>query len=125
MVARAQVAEFEPASLKDLPATWVDRGFTPVARGYALRPEIARFVRFEVQDVRAARPQEAFDLVMCRYLAFTYFDEETQRAVGQRLFEATQPGGAIVIGGKEHLPDCGMQPWYEREGIYRRGERNS
>jgi chemotaxis protein methyltransferase CheR len=66
-------------------------------------------IRFEVQDVRDVRPDATFDLVLCRNVVLTYFDPESQRRVLGRLVECLRPGGAFVIGEKEHLPQDGPE----------------
>ncbi len=74
-------------------------------------------------DVRDPPPSGPFDLVLCRNLAFTYFDERGQRATATRLAGALRPGGALVLGKHEALPAGvdGLEPWSPGERIYRRG----
>jgi chemotaxis protein methyltransferase CheR len=60
--------------------------------------------------------------VLCRNLAFTYFDEEGARRALERIAGRLRPGGALVIGMHEHLPAPaeGFAPWPGRRAIYRR-----
>ncbi len=71
----------------------------------ALGDDVRAMVTFRAHDVRAAPPAGPFDVIACRNLAFTYFDPPTRRAVGQTLAGALAPGGVLVIGRREHLPD--------------------
>jgi chemotaxis protein methyltransferase CheR len=66
-----------------------------------------------------------FDLVLCRYVAFTYFDDALRRRTLQRLLTKLRPGGAFVIGLKEQLPEGvpGLEPWVPALRIFRRVER--
>ena len=48
----------------------------------------------------------AFDLVFCPNLVFTYFDEATQRSVIPRIARRIDPGGILVIGKSESLPSA-------------------
>jgi chemotaxis protein methyltransferase CheR len=62
-------------------------------------------VRFERRDLRAGPPGGPYDLILCRNLAFSYFDEAGQRAAAAVMHAALRPGGALVIGRGEVLPD--------------------
>ena len=50
-------------------------------------------------------PAGPFDLVLCRNLAFTYFDEEGQRKVLRGIDERLVEGGYLVLGAYESLPE--------------------
>jgi chemotaxis protein methyltransferase CheR len=95
-----------------------------VAGGYCLRAEYRQGVEFVQQDVRTALPDGRSNLILCRNLVFTYFDEGTQRQILARLLARLLPGGALVIGRREILPSgtAELTPWpdAERLGIYRR-----
>ena len=49
-------------------------------------------------------PDGPFDLILCRNLVFTYFDEAPQRRISEKLRERLRPGGFLVLGGHEALP---------------------
>jgi chemotaxis protein methyltransferase CheR len=70
-------------------------------------------------------PPGDFDVILCRNVAFTYFDTSLQRRVLARLLAALRPGGALVIGLRERLPEGvgGVTPWSAELGIYRKSER--
>ena len=63
-----------------------------------------------------------FDLVLCRNVAFTYFDEALQQETAAKLSGALRVGGALVLGRHESLPpDAGdFEPWLPEHGIHRR-----
>jgi chemotaxis protein methyltransferase CheR len=63
-----------------------------------------------------------FDLVLCRNLAFTYFDVAGQHAVVAVLAGVVRPGGALVLGKHEALPGGveGFETWNLGARIYRR-----
>jgi len=79
-------------------------------------------VEFVEQDVRQAAPAGPFGLILCRNVAFTYFDEARQRNALRTILERLAPGGALVVGRGETLPDLGpgLEVWSERSGVYRR-----
>lgn len=121
-VARAQRGCYPLSSLRDLPESWRTHGFDQTADGFLIKPEFRDSVTFLVQDIRQAAPEETFHLILCRYLAFTYFDAPLQSHTLRQLVERMGAGSALVIGSKEQLPtgESGLIPWSEKEGIYRR-----
>lgn len=119
---RARAGEYGASSLKELPPEPLERGFVRQGARWRIRPEIAARVTFLRHDLRAGSPDGPFDLVLCRNLAFTYFDEELQREVAATLAGALRPGGALVVGAHEHLPDgaAGFEPWPGAPCVHRR-----
>ncbi|MCO5169719.1 MAG: methyltransferase domain-containing protein [Planctomycetes bacterium] len=104
VLARARRACYPPGSLRDLPAGWADACFTRAGDEACLAPRLRDVVELRQTDLRRDLPDETFDLVLCRNLAFTYFDEPGQRAALARLLGRLRPGGVLVIGRKERLP---------------------
>lgn len=104
MIARAEAACYGRSSLKDLPEEWRERAFARHGSLFCLKPEFRRGVEFAVEDIRQAMPGGPFDLVLCRNLAFTYFDEPLQRSTLERLRERVFPGGFLVLGSHEAPP---------------------
>ncbi len=122
LLERARAAQYPASSLKDLPPGWRQQAFTPSEGQFKLRSEYRRCVSLLRQDVREEAPQGPFDLVLCRNLAFTYFAEPVQRRVLEAIMGALVPGGALVIGANERLPD-GDPEFSDREaklGLFRR-----
>lgn len=126
LLARARAACYPASSVKLLPRAWREHGFERTGSSYCLRARYRDGVEFLCADVRQGLPPGPFDLILCRNLVFTYFDEPTQRALLQRMVEQLRPGAALVIGRKERLPDdgAGLVPWpgAERLGIFRKSE---
>jgi len=78
-------------------------------------------IEFQEQDLRRRMPDGPFDLVLCRHLVFTYFDEALQRDVLARIIERIRPGGVLVTGKQERLPEPAdrVAPIGGNLGIYR------
>jgi chemotaxis protein methyltransferase CheR len=59
--------------------------------------------------------------VLCRNLAFTYFQEPLQRAVLAGIIERIRPGGFLVTGKQERLPEPAerLSPFGRHVGTYR------
>lgn len=102
---RAGCATYPASSLRGLPALWRARAFQRAPSGERLRRSLRKRVRFELQDLRREMPAGPFDLVLCRNVAFTYFEEPLQTRVGRGIARRLTPGGALVIGAHEQLPE--------------------
>jgi len=104
MLRRARAGVYRASSLRDLPTADRELAFTPTERGFRLREAFREAVRFREADVRRDLPAGPFDLVFCRYLAFTYFAEEVQREVLRNLEARLVPDGLLALGRHERLP---------------------
>jgi chemotaxis protein methyltransferase CheR len=104
LLERARGARYRSSSLKDVPAHWLAHAFQSEGDHFLLRPDFRRFVEFLEQDIRYQMPGGPFDLVLCRYLVFTYFEQSLQREVLGRILERIRPGGIFVTGKQETLP---------------------
>lgn len=104
MLARARRAVYQAGTLRELPESRVADAFTRVQGEYRLRQEFRTGIRFLRQDIRQRMPRGPFDLVLCRNLVFTYFDEAGQRQVLRRIARRMTAGGILLIGHNEHLP---------------------
>jgi len=120
-IARAQRGCYPPRSLRDLPESWRGQAFNQTTEGFWIKPEFQESVSFLMLDIREAAPEQTFHLILCRYVAFTYFDTPLQSNTVRRLIGRMQAGGALVIGNGETLPDgeVGLTPWSQKEKIYR------
>jgi chemotaxis protein methyltransferase CheR len=122
MLERARRARYGASSLRTLPAGWIERAFRPVDGQHQLRPEFTTGIELRCEDIRECCPVGPFDLVLCRNLAFTYFDDELQRDTLTRLADRLVAGGFLVIGSHESLPPSQheLTIWDARMGLYRR-----
>jgi chemotaxis protein methyltransferase CheR len=73
MLARAREVCFEPTSLRELPRHLVAQAFDRSGDLYCVKPLHREGIDFLHQDLRKHAPTHCFDLILCRYVAFTYF----------------------------------------------------
>jgi chemotaxis protein methyltransferase CheR len=122
MLARARRAVYPRKSIRDLPRLWQQQAFQTHRDDVVLKPEHRKSITWLCQDVRTDTPQGPFDLVLCRNLAFTYYEESLQHEITRRLAGTIRPGGALVMGSHENLPpgQTDFEPWPPHSVIHRR-----
>ena len=120
LLQRAWGACYRRSSLKDLPEAWLG-AFEAKDGLLCLEGRYREPVTFLEQDLRAVAPQGPFDLVLCRNLVFTYFELDLQREILARLIASLRPGGALVIGAHETMPEHAgtFEPWPNAPSSYR------
>jgi chemotaxis protein methyltransferase CheR len=123
MLRRAAAACYAGSSLKDVPPEWIARAFARSGALLCLLPEFRREVRFVLQDIRTSMPDGPFDLILCRNLVFTYFDDALQRRLLNQMTERLVPRGFLVLGAHETLPaeGTGLTAVLHGLPIYRQG----
>jgi len=104
MLARALEGCFEPTSLHELTPTLIEQGFDRLDSRYCVKPEHREGIEFLDQDLRKETPARLFDLILCRYVTFTYFTVPLQRKVLTSMLKRLRPRGYLVIGTHEQLP---------------------
>jgi chemotaxis protein methyltransferase CheR len=121
LLERARNGCYRVGSLKDLPSEWLSSAFTTNGKEYCVKPALQEGVNFIRQDIRTESPDGLFHLILCRNLAFTYFETALQRQILQYISRCLVSGGVLVIGGDESLPLANSrQPRDADEiGIYR------
>jgi chemotaxis protein methyltransferase CheR len=62
-------------------------------------------VKFAEQDIRQWSADGRFDLILCRNLVFTYFVASLQIVILHRLADSLVPGGLLLLGAHETLPE--------------------
>jgi chemotaxis protein methyltransferase CheR len=118
---RAARAVYPAAALRELPERLRECAFELHGQAYSVWPHWRGGVRFELGDLRRTLPEGAFDLICCRNLAFTYFDEASRLRLSRSFAERLRPGGTLVLGKGEALP-AGAQGLSLREPcIYVKG----
>lgn len=122
MISRARVACYGLSSLRDLPQTWIAQAFQ-VANGLlCLSGTFRDQVDFRLEDITKGMPDGPFEIVLCRNLVFTYFDEMQQRLMLAQTLDRLAPGGFLVLGKHEALPSGsgGLVQVAPKLPIYRR-----
>lgn len=101
---RARSAVYPRGPLKEVPESWLPLAFDNSKDDFVLRSPFKEGVRFQELDVRREAPEGALDLILCRNLVFTYFEESLQVEILHRFLDRLRHGGCLVTGGHERLP---------------------
>lgn len=104
VLGRARRACYSEGSLKHLPDILVQKGFERANESYNLNRDFQSAVHFKHQDLEKFKPDRMFDIILCRNLAFTYFDASSQKVVLSNLTDALRQNGYLIIGAHETLP---------------------
>jgi chemotaxis protein methyltransferase CheR len=122
MLARARNACFAPTSLHELPQHLVAQAFDRAGPLFRVKPQHRDGIDFLHQDLRSQVPAQRFDLILCRYVAFTYFSLPLQQKVLARMLDRLLPDGYFAIGPHEGLPEevPGLAPMAGTPQIFRK-----
>ncbi len=122
LIARARRACYPLSAVKNLPQNLRAAAFQYTNDEYCLKPHYRGLVQFQQQDIRHPQPAGLFDLILCRNLVFTYFDESLQQECLQRLHSRLGPARWLILGVHEHLPSnqSGVLEISQRLGLYRK-----
>lgn len=118
----ASNAVYEEASLRDLPSGWKTKYFRSAGQPglYTVAPEIKSnviFRTFNLMDPIQFRLK--FDVIFCRNVMI-YFDQPTKDALVNRFYQATNPGGYLLIGHSESLNKDTTPYKYLKPATYRK-----
>jgi chemotaxis protein methyltransferase CheR len=121
VLARAARARYQAGTLQELPLAWRERAFQNDGGELLLREPFRRSVQLCAADAGSWLPAQTFQLILCRNVVFTYFDERRQHDVLRRLLTCLAPGGAFLIAPRERLPENEqLEPWLPEQGIFRK-----
>jgi len=87
-----------------IPPDWKRKYFTPVAGGqYQVVPKVRDNVIFQPFNLMdPIKFRRKFDVIFCRNVMI-YFDQPTKDALVCRFYDATLPGGYLLISKSENL----------------------
>ena len=119
---RARRACYEAGTVREVPPEWRELAFEHRGPELCVRAAFRDGVELRQEDLRLTMPDGPFHLVLCRNVAFTYFDLERQRAILAGIAARLVRGGFVVIGAHESLPEptAGLERLADRLPIFRR-----
>lgn len=118
---RAAAARYDSSSLREVPSGARARFLLRQNGLWTVSDEVKGLVRLERRNVMSDPLPSGMDLILCRYLAFTYYRGERLSAATHRLWEALRPGGTLMVGKKEGGPESPLfEKWPGCDGFYRK-----
>jgi len=122
LLERAARGCYRASSLKELAPELRGEAFERSGEHLCVRSALRAGVEFARQDIRTEPPARSFDLILCRNLVLTYFEPSLREEVMQRIVGCLRPGGALVIGLHEELPEAlgNLESWAGMRAIYRK-----
>lgn len=115
-------AVYDKDSLKELSPAWKKKYFIPVGEPgtYTVTPDIKNNVIFRTFNLmNPIKFRLKFDVIFCRNVMI-YFDQATKEALVNRFFNATNPGGYLLIGHSEGLNKSTTPYKYLMPATYRK-----
>lgn len=104
---RASNALYASGSLREVPSDILDRWFSRTNGMWLVDERVKELVRFQRRNLMEDAPPSGLDLVLCRYLVFTYYRGERLMKAAERLWGALRPGGLLMTGRSEALDGIG------------------
>ena len=118
----AKNAVYDEEALKELSPGWKSKYFRPASEPgtFTVSPEIKSNVIFRTFNLMdPIRFKLKFDVIFCRNVMI-YFDQPTKDALVKRFFNATNPGGYLLIGHSESLNKTTTPYKYLKPATYRK-----
>lgn len=94
---------FYPESrMAGVPESYIARFFTKSEKGYQVKPDLMKYVRFDYHNLRNDSGVRNLDIVFCRNVLI-YFDEAAQKSTIDRFYSAMAKNSYLFIGHSESL----------------------
>lgn len=111
MLEQARRGVYSPSRLASTRLAWVERYFLAEEREFRVREEVKSLVDFSCEDLArkstlapAASIFGEFELILCRNILI-YLKPAQQTKIIQKLSRALAPGGYLVLGRTEEIPE--------------------
>ena len=123
-LARAIEGIYPARALARVPAEARARFFRPAGKAsFRVADELREGIRWKLHDLTAdATPERDFHIIFLRNNLLTYYRDEIVKAALPAIVNSLVPGGYLVIGRKEKLPDSleGFRPHRSVSCLYRK-----
>jgi chemotaxis protein methyltransferase CheR len=104
----AERGVYSRRSLGDVTPKQVETFFAKVGDQFMVKPRLRNLVTFTQMNLVDSAYMGKFDVVFCMNVLI-YFSEEKRKAVIQRLYEALDPGGYLILGHADSIASAGVK----------------
>ncbi len=119
---KAPWCSYDKRALRKMAPHLLFKYFTRFQDRYVVSDRVRILVSFERHDIVSGIQKRGMDLVLCRNLLI-YFQKELQEQVLHNLHNALNPGGFLILGKTETIPEQ-MRDYFNivdlKERIYRK-----
>lgn len=104
---RAQAGIYQKSSLREISEDTVSRCFvrSTSPNRYAILPQFKEDIVWQQHNFLSPPPAEKFHIIFLRNNLLTYYNDPLQSDVLSKIFSTLSPGGYLVIGVHETLPE--------------------
>jgi chemotaxis methyl-accepting protein methylase len=100
---------FGKSSLKTLTPECISSCFRRLnAKHYSILPHLQENISWYEHDLLDTPPQRQFHLIFLRNNLLTYYQQPALGPAAERIVETLMPGGLLVVGAHERLPDLSV-----------------
>lgn len=123
VLSKAREGIYTEEAIKNLPESYKKRYFQKTNDGkYQVVPEIKKYVTFKVFNLmEPIAAKNKFDVIFCRNVMI-YFNAETKMNIVNKFYDATKPGGYLMIGHAETIQRNKSKYLYINPAIYKKEE---
>lgn len=102
VISKAKEGIYLERSLRDVPADYKSKYFTPVDGVFMISDRLKKSVKFQKQNLLLDNFGVNFDLIVCRNVMI-YFTEEAKHVLYSKFSKALKPGGLLFVGSTEQI----------------------
>ena len=121
VLSKAREGIYSKDSISKLPDSYIKRYFVKVSDNkYRVIPEIKDYVRFKTFNLMdPILEKNRYHVIFLRNVMI-YFDLETKNKIIDKLYDATRPGGYLMIGHAEVIQRGQSKYLYIKPAIYKK-----
>lgn len=97
---KASAAWYSESEMKNVPGKYLRKFFEKGDKGYRVRKDVRKMVKFHQQDFIKGDRNGLFDLILCRNL-FIFFEHELQKSLCRKIHSSLKKDGILVMGKAE------------------------
>ena len=121
VLSKARKGIYPKDSLGKLPDSYKKRYFKMIGSNeYEVIPEIKKYITFKAFNLMdSILERSIYDVVFLRNVMI-YFNSETKRNIINKIYDATKPGGYLLIGHAEALQRDKSKYIYIKPAVYKK-----
>lgn len=120
VLTKAREGIYSEDSVKNLPESFKKRYFEKINDKYQVSPDVKKHITFKVFNLMdPVIIKNKYDVIFCRNVMI-YFNAETKANIVSKFYEATKPGGYLMIGHAETIQRDKSKYLYVNPAIYKK-----